>query len=222
MKPPELSIIMPVYNSAKYVVEAVDSLLSQSYSNFELIIINDASTDGTAELLDNIQDERIRLLNNDKNMGIVYSRNRGLAVARGDFIAPFDGDDVASPEKFEKQIDFLNKNTSYALLGSWVKIIDDKGNLMKQKWRLHARPELIPSILLFRNYFVQSSVVIRRNAIPVGGYKPISDVGEDYRMWIEVARKYPTWNFPDYLIKYRIHGSSITNSDDSIFLGGVA
>lgn len=213
MKPPELSIIMPVYNSVKYVAEAVNSLLSQSFTNFELIIINDASTDGSTDVLKNFKDSRIKLLNNNKNGGIVYSRNRGLAKARGKFVAQFDSDDVALPEKFEKQIGFLKKNPGFGMVGSWVRMIDGDGKMMKEKWKLPAKPRLIPAIMLFRNYFVQSTIVVRREAIPEGGYRSGFDVVEDYQMWIDIAKKYPTWNLPEYLVNYRVHGLSATNSD---------
>jgi glycosyltransferase involved in cell wall biosynthesis len=213
MKPPELSIIMPVYNSVKYVAEAVNSLLSQSFTNFELIIVNDASTDGSADVLTNFNDGRIKLFNNHQNRGIVYSRNRGLAEARGKFIAQFDSDDIAMPDKFEKQIDFLKKNPGFGMVGSWVRMIDGEGKLMKEKWRLPAKPELIPAIMLFRNYFVQSTVVARVDAIPEGGYKAAFDVGEDYVMWIEIAKKHKVWNLPEYLINYRVHGMSTMNYD---------
>lgn len=204
---------MPVYNSVKYVAEAVESLLSQSFTDFELIIINDASTDASAGVLKNFKDGRIKLINNDQNKGVVFSRNRGLAEARGRFIAQFDSDDVAMPGKFEKQINFLNKNPDFGMVGSWVRMIDSEGKMMKEKWRLPAKPELIQAIMLFRNYFVQSTVVARRDAIPKGGYKADFDVGEDYMMWIEIAKNYKVWNFPEYLINYRMHGMSIMNLD---------
>ena len=213
MKPPELSIIMPVYNSVKYVAEAVESLLSQSFTDFELIIINDASTDGSVDVLKSFKDSRIKLLNNNKNGGIVYSRNRGLAEARGKFIAQFDSDDIAMPEKFEKQIGFLKKNPGFGMVGSWVRMIDGDGIMTKEKWKLPAKPGLIPAIMLFRNYFVQSTIVARREAIPEGGYRRGYDVVEDYQMWIDIAKNYKTWNLPKYLVNYRVHGMSATNSD---------
>jgi glycosyltransferase involved in cell wall biosynthesis len=215
MKPPDLSIIMPVYNTVSYLGESVESVLSQSFTDFELIIIDDASTDGSAELLNNFRDDRIKILTNTQNKGIVFSRNRGLNEAQGNFIAQFDSDDVARPDKFEKQIDFLKRNPDFGMVGSWVRMIDSEGKLIKQKWRLPAKPHLIPAIMLFRNYFVQSTIVARHGAIPEGGYKTGYDVVEDYKMWIEIANKYKVWNLPEYLVNYRVHGSSATNSDST-------
>jgi glycosyltransferase involved in cell wall biosynthesis len=178
-----------------------------------LIIIDDASTDGSAAVLKSFTDDRIRLLKNGENKGIVYSRNLGLGEARGSFIAQFDSDDVAMPDKFEKQIAFLKKNPDFGMVGSSVRMIDSNGKMMKDKWKLTAKPSLIPSIMLFRNYFVQSAIVARREAIPNGGYRPGYDVVEDYKMWIEIARKFKVWNLPEYLVKYRVHETSATNSD---------
>ncbi len=213
MKTPELSIIMPVYNAAKYLAEAVESLLVQSFSDFELIIIDDASTDGSSEIAEMYDDGRIKLFHNEKNSGIVFSRNRGLSEATGDFIAPFDADDVALPGKFAKQIRFLKRNPGYGMVGSWVKFINGNGETMKGKWKLPAKPEKIPAIMLFRNYFVQSTVVIRREALPPEGYRKGYDVVEDYKMWIEIAAKHKVWNLPEYLVNYRVHDQSATNSD---------
>ena len=210
---PELSIIMPLFNNERYVGKAIQSLLSQSYTDFELIVLDDASTDNSLQIVKSFSDSRIRILLNPQNQGIVYCRNKGLEVARGTYIAPFDSDDVAMPEKFRKQIDFLITHPEYGMIGSWAKQINEEGKLLKTKWKLDAAPQSIPSILLFRNYFVQSSIVLRRESIPVGGYKLGYDIVEDYIMWADVSRKYITGNFPEYLVQYRIHARSSTASN---------
>jgi len=215
MKPPELSIIMPVYNSVDFIAEAVESVLSQTFTDFELIVIDDASTDGSDKILNGFKDDRIKHYTNDENQGIVYSRNLGLKEARGNFIAQFDSDDVALPDKFEKQINYLKKNPEFGMIGSWVRMIDEAGNSLRQSWKLPAKPKLIPSIMLFRNYFVQSTIVARKEALPDEGYRIGFDVVEDYKMWVEIARKYKVWNMPEYLVNYRVHGSSATNTDSS-------
>lgn len=212
---PTLSIIMPVFNAAPYIGEAVKSLLCQHYEDFELIVVDDGSTDNSLDILKDYTDKRIRIIRNSENKGIVFSRNRGLKMARGFYIAPFDADDIALPEKFKKQISFLEGNHDFGMVGSWVRLIDENSKLLPQKWKLNAPPEQIPSIMLFRNYFVQSAVVLRRGAIPNGGYAAGYDIVEDYRMWVDVARKYKTWNYPEYLLHYRIHPKSITQENKS-------
>jgi len=212
----ELSIIMPLYNSEKFIAAAVESLLSQSYGDFELIIVNDGSTDGSLDVLSQFKDKRINVLHNTSNQGIVYSRNKGLAVATGAFVAPFDADDIAMPGKFRLQIDFLKKNPHFGMVGSWVKIIDEHGNLLKKRWKLNARPEQISAILLFRNYFVQSAVTMRHDAIPKHGYRPGYDLVEDWMMWHEIAVRYPVWNLPQYLVKYRLHEHGNSQKDQEL------
>lgn len=216
MRIPELSIIMPVYNRDKYIGEAINSLLSQTYQNFELIIINDASTDNSLQIIKSFKDKRIKVLINEQNKGIVFSRNKGLQIAQGEYIAPFDSDDIALPEKFLKQINFLNSNPEFGMIGSWVKLIDENGKLLQKKWKLNAKPERIPSCLLFRNYFAQPSVIIRKEAIPIGGYNPDFEIGEDYIMWINIANKFKTYNLPEYLVLCRFHESNSSNINNDI------
>jgi glycosyltransferase involved in cell wall biosynthesis len=213
MSSPTLSIVMPVYNAAAYIREAVASILNQTFTDFELIIINDGSTDDSMEVLNGFKDSRISILDNEKNSGIVFSRNKGIDAAKGKFIAPFDSDDIALPEKFEKQISFLHKNPDFGMIGSWAWLIDKHGKKLKEKWKVNAPAERIPAILLFRNYFVQSSMVIRSEVIPSGKYSKGFDVVEDYKMWFDITRNHKSWNFPDYLVKYRIHKKGASQSD---------
>lgn len=209
---PLLSIIMPVYNGAAFIGQSVESLLAQTFTNFELLVVDDGSTDESIPIVEAFNDIRIRVIRNDKNRGIVFSRNRGLGEAKGRYIAPFDADDLAHPHKFEKQIRFLEHHPDYGMVGSWARHIDAAGQPMKSRWKLSARPEEIPALMLFRAYFIQSSVVFRREAIPDGGYTEGFEIGEDYKMYFEVAQKHKTWNLPEYLISYRIHGKSILRS----------
>jgi len=214
---PLLSIVMPVYNGEPYLLDAVHSLLHQTFTDFELLIVDDASTDKGFELLEVISDPRIRILRNAQNSGIVYSRNRGMSVAKGNYIAPFDSDDIAHPRKFEKQIRFLEANPDFGLVGAWAKHIDASGKLLKTKWKLDSKPENIPAIMLFRAYFIQSAVVLRRAAIPSHGYTEGFEIGEDYKLYVEIARNHKTWNLPEYLIHYRIHQKSVTQSKSELY-----
>ncbi len=213
MSNPLVSIVMPVFNSEKFVGEAVESLLSQTFKDFELIIVDDGSTDKSAEIISTFQDSRIRILSNLKNRGIVFSRNRGLKDIRGKFYAPFDSDDVARPDKFEKQIDFLNKNPEFAMIGSWANLIDEHGEKLPKKWKLKAKPEHIPPIMLFRNYFVHSSILVRKEFIENIVYEDGFDVVEDYKFCADLAFGSRVVNYPDYLLKYRFHSKSAMRKD---------
>lgn len=204
---------MPVYNSELFVGEAIKSILGQSFGDFECIVVDDGSTDRSFEILSDFKDSRIRVLKNEKNRGIVYSRNRGLNEMKGQFYAPFDSDDVARPDKFEKQFDFLKHNPNFAMLGSWACLVDENGKHAKVCWKLKAHPEAIPSIMLFRNYFVHSTLLVRKNAIPKHQYLSGLDVVEDYRFCLDIALENPVWNYQGFLLDYRVHQKSAMRSD---------
>lgn len=194
-------------------------MLSQTFTDFELIVVDDGCTDRSIELVNGFNDSRIRILRNEKNSGIVFSRNRGLESAQGRYVAQFDADDIALPEKFQKQVRFLEENPQFGMIGSWAILIDDHGRATGKKWKVNAAPERIPSILLFMNYFVQSAVVARKEAMPNGFYSPGFDIVEDYKMWFEISRNSKVWNYPEYLVKYRVHSkSSSTRSENSVRL----
>ena len=104
---PRLSIVMPFYNTENFIKETIESLLNQTFKDFELIVVDDGSTDKSPEIISSFKDPRIKLIQNEQRKGIVYSRNKGLSEANGEFYAPFDSDDIALPHKFERQIQFL-------------------------------------------------------------------------------------------------------------------
>lgn len=210
---PAISIVLPVFNSEKFIADSIQSLINQTFTDFELIIIDDGSKDQSVSIIKSFKDSRIQLVQNDKNRGIAFSRNMGLKMAKGKYYAPFDSDDLALPEKLEKQFNFLEKHTEFGMIGSWARLIDANGKFLKTKWKLSANPETIPSILLFKNYFAQPALLIRKTAIPEGGYSPHLEIGEDYLMWFDIAGRWKVWNLPEYLINIRINPESITRKD---------
>lgn len=210
MSKPSLSIIMPVYNAEKYLSPAIQSALNQTYKDLELIIINDGSSDKSKVVIESFDDSRIKYFENKQNSGIVFSRNRGLELARGDFIGMLDADDIAYPNKFEEQITFLQKNREYGMVGSWARFIDDEGKPIPGSWKLTASPEMIPSIMLFKNYFLQSAVLYRKECINKFSFKKGFEIGEDYLIWYEIIKNYKAWNLQKFLVKYRIHVGGVT------------
>ena len=126
-KLPLVSVVLPVYNRPS-VANTINSVLSQTYTNFELLIIDNASTDNTADVIREISDQRIRLIINEENKGQTYSINRGLELSKGKYIARIDADDLMAPERLEKQVKFMEENLDYGLVGCWVQYItlDDK------------------------------------------------------------------------------------------------
>ncbi len=203
---------MPVYNREDLINYSVNSILNQTFKDFEFIIVNDGSTDKTLDILNSFSDKRIKIFNNQTNKGIVYSRNRGIKEASGKYISMFDSDDIAYPTKNEEQINFLDKNSNYAMLGSWAKFIDKNNNHTGQSWKLTEKSNKIPSIMLFRNYFVQASVMLKREALPEHLYSAGYDIVEDSKMWFEISLKHKVWNLQKYLLNYRVHTGNVTNT----------
>jgi len=129
MKNPEVTVLMSVYNGEKYLREAIDSILNQTFTDFEFLIVNDGSTDRTAEILRSYDDPRIIIINNEKNIGLTKSLNIGLRMAKGEYIARMDADDVSMPERLQKQIELLNQKKNTGLVGTYYTIINEKGKV---------------------------------------------------------------------------------------------
>jgi glycosyltransferase involved in cell wall biosynthesis len=210
MSAPLISIIVPSYNSEQFIAQTIHSILNQTYKKFELIIINDGSTDKSKAIIETIVDDRIKYVENKTNQGIVYSRNLGLTLANGKYIAMVDADDVVKPQKFADQVAFLEENKEYGMVGCWVKFIDENGQKLTGKWKLDAPPEKIPPIMLFYNYFVQSAVIARLEYISIFRYDKNFPTAQDYMMWVNVVNKCKVWNLPKYLVDYRVHLGGIT------------
>lgn len=210
---------MPVYNGLPYLRAAVQSVLNQSYRDFELIVINDGSSDGSAELLESLDDPRIRL-SHQANRGLAATLNIGIAQARGTYIARQDQDDICLPGRFEKQVAFLDSHPSVGLLGTaaeiWV------GSEKTDRTLRHAaESDALKFGLLFNNYFVHSSVMLRRTVFErVGNYS--EDRGrqppEDYELWSRVARQFDVANLPDTLLAYREVPNSMSRTGSRPFL----
>jgi hypothetical protein len=131
-------------------------------------------------------------------------------LAKGNFIGMVDADDIVYPEKFEKQITFLEKNSDFGMIGSWVRFIDEKNKRLPGSWKLNAPAEMIPSIMLFKNYFLQSAILYKKECIRNYTFTKSFDILEDYLLWYQILKQYKAWNLPEYLIDYRIHNRGVT------------
>lgn len=200
-----ISVIMPVYNGETYLREALDSILGQTYTDFEFIIIDDASDDGTAALLDTYTDKRIVRLRNEKNRGNYPSRNSGLACAKGKYVCVMDADDIAYPERFQKQWDYLESHPHLLAVGSRFRFSDS-----------YLRPipltsEEIRLYLLEENCFLHSSLMIRTSALKrLGGYREEFVYSADYDLMCRLSLLGDIENMPDLLMTYRWHPSQIS------------
>jgi glycosyltransferase involved in cell wall biosynthesis len=208
MNMPLVTVLMPVYNGEKFLAEAIESVISQTYPNIEFLIIDDGSTDGTAAILRRYQaqDRRINLLC-QSNQGLVASLNRGLAAARGIYLARMDADDVSSPSRFQQQVDFLEKHPKNILLGSAYELIDEHGSSI----RVDRHPSNDTEIrwqMLFHNGFAHSAVMLNTNSLRQNHlmYDPEMEQAEDYELWSGLIQYGRCGNLDQPLVKRRIGG----------------
>lgn len=208
---PKITVLMLVYNGEDFIKKAIDSILYQTYHNFELLIINDGSTDNSLNIINGFNDSRIRILNNDGNKGLTYSRNRGVKEAKGEYIAIIDCDDINEKSRLEKQLNFLEKNPEFAVIGSMVQSIDHNGNFIGKPWDLSAPHEKIPCILLFRNYIANPAAMFRKNVFKSLDYRSEYPPAEDYDLWVRISENYKLWNIQKILLYYRVHDANISS-----------
>lgn len=209
MESPGVSVIMAVYNGEKYLEEAISSILGQTYRDFELIIVDDGSTDGTRAIIEEfLDDSRVVLLGNRFNQGKVCSRNRALAAAKSDLVAIMDADDVAMPRRLELQREFLNENQDVVLVGSHVRLIDEKGCFLANR-EVITGSENIRRVFFYYGPHRHPTVMFRKKVVQrLGGYRRYEycqDIDLYFRL---ILSGYRTDNIPMYLLKYRVHPES--------------
>lgn len=210
---PSVSIVLPVYNAGAFLRQAVQSTLDQTFRDFELIIVDDASTDGSADLIASFHDPRIRSITHARNLGLVSSLNDGLAIARGRYIARMDADDVMKPERLRKQFDYLESNPGIALVAAFVDLIDPEGQVTGQ-WntdRNTVTEAEIRAMMPRTNCIAHPTVLIRRAALGDLRYEPRMVEGEDWDLWLRLlSRGARIAKIPEVLLEYRKHPSSFT------------
>ncbi len=207
---PRISVIMSVYNCASNLPSAVRSILEQTYANFEFIIVNDASTDETEQVLGQFDDCRIQVLTNGQNLGLTKSLNRGIRVARGQYIARMDADDLSVPHRLETQLDFMDQHPGYALVGSSYYVIDESG-ITNSHVTVLTDSAMIKDGLMRQNWFGHGSVMIRKTALDaVGGYDEQFVYSQDYDLWLRLSEKYEVANIKEPLYFWRKSKSAIT------------
>ena len=210
---PTISVVMPVYNRQKYVAEAIDSILVQTYKDFEFIIVDDCSTDQTLNIILTYKkkDQRIRIIKNNQNLGIAISRNKGIDLAQGKYIAFMDSDDISLPERFEKQIEFMDKNPEISVLGTQCEYIDLEGNFIRIK-----RVPLLPIEVrwyLYAKSIINPSVMVRSELFKLHNYRHINiKSASDYEIWARISNKFLIGNLPDILVKFRRHDLRISKT----------
>lgn len=211
---PKITIQICTYNRAHFIKQAIDSALSQTFKDFEILIMDDKSTDNTAEIIQPyLNDSRIKYIQNEKNLGITKNRNKALSLSQGEYIAVLDSDDYWTDNtKLQKQVDFLDKNSDYILVGTKIIIVDENNNLIK-KVNYPVNNFIIKKLLLIKNLFCHSSVMYRKKEIiDLGSYDENLRIWEDYDLWLKIGLKYKFANLNIYTTAYRKH-SNQSNSD---------
>ena len=206
-----LSVILPVRNAERYVAATVRSVLEQTYRDFECIIIDDASSDRSLDILRRIDDPRIRLVTNDPHLGLIKTLNKGLAMATGRYIARCDADDVSDARRFERQMAFLEQHPAVGVLGTNVWLIDADGRVTGTAHHFPCAPIDMDVRLRWGSPFYHSSVVFRKDLVErAGGYPETWPHIEDYALWLRLFRDTQFANLTQRLVCYRIHSASVT------------
>lgn len=210
---PKVTVILPIFNAEAFLQESVESILNQTFTDFELLAINDGSTDRSREILAAFSDPRLVIVDNDGNRGLIYTLNHGIAIARGEYIARMDADDIAVANRFDKQVTFLDAYPKVAVLGSCAEFIDPSGKHILLR-KVPIGNETIQGRLLDVCCFIHPSVMLRTAVVrEAGGYRQDAIHAEDYDLWLRIAEIYEVDNLPEPLVHYRIHPGQVSQRE---------
>lgn len=202
---PRVTVLMPVYNAEKFLREAINSILEQSFKPFELLIIDDGSTDRSSEIIASYRDPRIRFIQNGKNLGITPTLNKGIALASCELIARMDADDVSHPQRIQKQFGYMKRNPDCALLSTWARVVDEDKKFIRLE---RYRSNFYYYNLTFECWMYHPTIMLRRSAVEqVGLYgMPYS---EDYDLFWKLSTRFKIANLPEALVDYRVTSTSL-------------
>lgn len=206
---PKVTVLMPVYNAAPFLRAAVDSILGQTFGDFELLAIDDGSTDASHAILESYRDPRVRLVTNERNLGIVATLNRGLELANGQYVARMDADDLSRPDRLARQVAYLEAHPEVGVCGGWCRQF---GTVRAATIRYPERHEAIMANLLFGNALAHPTVMMRRMILAQQGFHYENfRHAEDYELWLRLSRVTQLHNLQVVLLDYRVSGSSLTH-----------
>jgi len=210
---PRVTVLMAVHNGEPFVREAVESVLAQTFEDFELLVVDDASTDATADIVAGFTDSRIRVVRNDRNLGQVPSLNLGLPEARGEYIARLDADDACRPTRLERQVAVLDREPSVGLVGTWMDAVDERGRLLGRLQKtLDDYVDFVYHTLIMRVYVSHPSAMYRREPVlRLGGYDETTGPAEDKDLWRKLAlERLGARIVPEPLVVYRLHDQQLS------------
>jgi glycosyltransferase involved in cell wall biosynthesis len=207
---PRVTVVIPIYNREKYVGIAVESILSQTFPDFELLVIDDGSIDRSIAVVLSFSDPRIRLVRNHTNLGVSTTRNRGIQLARGEYLAFLDSDDWACPERLAKQTAFLDNHPDYAAVGSWIEWMSEEGHPLGTIKRKPTSPEEIAAWRLFQVGIENSTSMARTVVLRAYRHREEFDVSEDFDLWARIAANHKLATLPEVLVRRRMHAGQLT------------
>ena len=210
---PLVTVLMPVYNAQSYLKEAIDSILNQSHTDFEFLIVDDGSTDESVNIINSYSDSRIRLIK-QSNAGVSGALNTGLSLAKGKYIVRFDADDVSLANRIEVQLAFMEQHPDYVLVGCDVEYLTEFGEFIFQYQNTGHRDEEIRARLLKKNPFIHSAVIaLKEVLLKCGGYDPLAHTFEDHLLWTKVIEYGKVCNLNAVLVRVRLNAQSVTSDE---------
>jgi glycosyltransferase involved in cell wall biosynthesis len=211
MTTPLVSVLMPVYNGETYLSEAIESILNQSYRNFEFIIVNDGSTDRSEEIIKSYSDARIKYITNPHNLRLIATLNRGIEFSQGAYIVRMDADDISLPQRIEKQVGWMEAHPDYGLIGSWFEDFDGKSAPRVVKYS--SDDTQIRVRHLYQTHIAHPTAVLRKSVIDKYNLRFDADFdhGEDYAFWVQMSAYCKLSNYPEMLVRKRDHAQNVSN-----------
>lgn len=210
-----VSILIPVFNAEKYLAEAIESILNQSYSDFEFLIINDGSNDKSEEIILSYSDQRIRYIKNESNLKLIKTLNKGIQICKGKYIVRMDADDISHPERIQKQVEFMESNPDIGICGSWFETFGEVDTSIVRYKETH---DEIMTKMLYQCHLCHPSIILRREIFddPDMYFDENYPHAEDYDFYLKVSKKWKFHNIQEAILKYRIHNESVSNKNKSI------
>ena len=211
---PEITVLMPVHNGGQYLKQALDSLFNQTFKDFELLVVDDASTDDSKNIVVSYKDVRLRMIENVSNIGIAQSLNRGVADAKGRYIVRMDADDVCFPQRLQRLLDFMRLHPEVAVAGSWAKLTGKYSEIERRP----IGSGCVKASLCLYNPLIHPSVIIRKDVLTNYGikYDRHFSRSEDYDLWSRLSEVAAIDNIAEVLLNYRVHGNSITAAASNV------
>ena len=207
---PKITVFIPVHNREGYIGDAIQSILGQNFQDFDILLIDDGSTDRSIEVMRSFHDPRITIVRNETNLGIPRTRNRGLELARGEYIALLDSDDRASPHRLQKQAAYLDAHPDCVQVGSWCRMMNEQGIPLKKTKRQPTHPDEVKAELLFRCCLSNRTIMGRTETLRKFGYRNDFPRCQDYDLHVRLSSQFKMANIPECLVLGRIHHQQIT------------